>query len=255
MLVCLSPTTGPCRSSSSSGRSIMDLEAVETLLTMISLLYSQGAHHTFDSPSFLAFLASLRTPTLDPIPFPTFDHKLKDPLPSPISISPGNRIVSVLCAYLFPVHRSRLTFSVHFVSSVIEGLYLLLDLPPWSDAADYWAEKIWLDIPAGVARKRLVTRHLETGVETVLDAAEKRGPYEGIFRSLRRGGLLTFSYDSFAGSGRIGHVERGRDPTELDRADRGGRGPGREWQGRLCDQDLMKMHAKTLTVKSPRQRA
>ena len=61
------------------------------------------------------------------------------------------------------------------VPSIIEGLYLLLNLPPWSDAAEFWTEKIWLDIPADTARTRLVTRHLKTGVETVLEAAEKRG--------------------------------------------------------------------------------
>lgn len=88
----------------------------------------------------------------------------------------------------FPVSRSLTPFPSpplliwcgSTVKSIIEGLYLLLNLPPWSTASSYWTEKIWLDIPAEVARTRLVSRHLETGVESVLEEAEKRGTYRSL---------------------------------------------------------------------------
>lgn len=59
---------------------------------------------------------------------------------------------------------------------VIEGLYLFLDEEPWRTAGGLLDERIWLDIEPSVARSRLIRRHLETGVEDTLEAAERRGP-------------------------------------------------------------------------------
>ncbi|KAL7417028.1 P-loop containing nucleoside triphosphate hydrolase protein [Mrakia frigida] len=113
----------------------------------------RGAHHTFNSTSFLTFLSSLRvqpTPDSAPLHFPTFSHELKDPSPSPFPIYAHNKIV------------------------VIEGLYLFLDLPPWNQSKDWWSLKIWLDVPAEMARTRLVNRHLQTGIEASSEDAERR---------------------------------------------------------------------------------
>ncbi|BGP23418.1 kinase-related protein [Rhodotorula toruloides] len=111
----------------------------------------RGAAFTFDAPSYVSFVRSLRqTPSPPSIPFPTFDHALKDPLPSRFPILPTHRIV------------------------VIEGLYCMLDVAPWREAAELLDERIWVEIERGVARERLVKRHLRTGVETEREEAEKR---------------------------------------------------------------------------------
>ncbi|GAA6019461.1 hypothetical protein JCM10207_001397 [Rhodosporidiobolus poonsookiae] len=111
----------------------------------------RGAAFTFDAPGYVSFVQSLRTSPFPPtIPFPTFDHALKDPLPSPFPILPSHRIV------------------------VLEGLYCMLDVEPWQEAADLLDERIWVEVDREVARDRLVTRHLHTGVETERGAAEKR---------------------------------------------------------------------------------
>ncbi|GAA5961991.1 hypothetical protein JCM10213_008669 [Rhodosporidiobolus nylandii] len=111
----------------------------------------RGAAFTFDADSYVAFVRSLRCqPFLPSLPFPNFDHALKDPSPSPCPILPIHRIV------------------------VIEGLYTLLDVEPWREAAALLDERIWVDVERETARKRLITRHLQTGVETERGAAEQR---------------------------------------------------------------------------------
>lgn len=61
---------------------------------------------------------------------------------------------------------------------MIEGLYCMLDVEPWRDAAELLDERIWVEIERSVARERLVKRHLHTGVETVREEAEKRGAFD-----------------------------------------------------------------------------
>ncbi|GAA5967122.1 hypothetical protein JCM11641_000447 [Rhodosporidiobolus odoratus] len=111
----------------------------------------RGAAFTFDAAAYVAFVRSLRSqPFLDTLPFPNFDHALKDPTPSPVPILPTHHIV------------------------VIEGLYTLLDVAPWTEAVEKLDERIWVEADRKVARRRLVARHLQTRVETELGAAESR---------------------------------------------------------------------------------
>ncbi|GAA6052420.1 hypothetical protein JCM3770_000233 [Rhodotorula araucariae] len=110
----------------------------------------RGAAFTFDAEAYVSFIRTLRADPHRPVPFPTFVHSLKDPQPSRVPILPSHRII------------------------VIEGLYCLLDIKPWSEAARTLDERIWVDVEREVARERLVKRHLHTGVETELAAAEQR---------------------------------------------------------------------------------
>jgi pantothenate kinase len=66
---------------------------------------------------------------------------------------------------------------------IIEGLYTLLDVPPWKEAVELLDERIWVDVGREVARQRLVARHLHTGVETEKGAAERRGAFAYILLS------------------------------------------------------------------------
>lgn len=123
---------------------------------LVEWLISQGAAFTFNLPSYLNFLQHLRIPLIpDPaplgIPFPTFDHALKDPSPSPFPILPQHRIV------------------------IIEGLYTMLDKPGWRDCAEMMDMRVWVESDREVCRRRLIKRNYEAGVVDDLKACEKRG--------------------------------------------------------------------------------
>ena len=103
----------------------------------------RGSHWTFDAPAYLDFVARLRSPihsATNIIYAPSFDHAVKDPTPDAVALTPAHRIV------------------------VIEGLYTMLDVEPWRDAAAQMDERWWIDIDVMRARSRLVRRHIQTGV-------------------------------------------------------------------------------------------
>lgn len=103
----------------------------------------RGVHWTFDGESYVDFIKSLCEPITSQMPTiyaPSFDHYLKDPAPNTISILPTHRIV------------------------IIEGLYTLLSTEPWCAASALLHERWFLDVPAEEAQRRLVKRHVVTGV-------------------------------------------------------------------------------------------
>lgn len=103
----------------------------------------RGAHWTFDAQSYIDFVHLLRIPCDVDAPIitaPSFDHAVKDPVPNAVSIRPHHRIV------------------------VIEGLYTMLDVHPWREAAEMMDERWWIDVDWEVAKRRLVKRHVLTGV-------------------------------------------------------------------------------------------
>lgn len=106
------------------------------------------------------------TPSPAAIPFPTFSHALKDPVPSPFLILPSHRIV------------------------VIEGLYSLVDLEPWRESVALLDERVWVECPPDVARERLVRRHIKEGVEETVDKARERGELV-LFHSVSQLELIT----------------------------------------------------------------
>ncbi|KAH7884091.1 P-loop containing nucleoside triphosphate hydrolase protein [Phlebopus sp. FC_14] len=117
----------------------------------------RGAHWTFDAASYLSFVRRLREPLDGPITAPSFDHALKDPTPDAVSIQPYHRIV------------------------VIEGLYTMLNADIWKDAAALLDERWWVHIDLEEAKRRLVKRHVATGVakdmeEAIWRAEENDGP-------------------------------------------------------------------------------
>ncbi|EGN94155.1 hypothetical protein SERLA73DRAFT_171638 [Serpula lacrymans var. lacrymans S7.3] len=120
----------------------------------------RGAHWTFDGISYVAFTRLLRqdlTPLTPIILAPSFDHAVKDPTPEAVSIHPYHRIV------------------------VIEGLYTILSIDPWSEGAKLLDERWFLHVDLKEAKIRLVKRHVVTGVakdleEAIWRAEENDGP-------------------------------------------------------------------------------
>lgn len=109
----------------------------------------RGAHWTFDGPSYVGFAKLLREPlaATTVITAPSFDHALKDPTPHAVSIYPFHRLV------------------------VIEGLYTMLKYDMWVQGAQLMDERWWVDVDLEEARRRLVRRHVITGVAKDMEEA------------------------------------------------------------------------------------
>ncbi|KAJ3723803.1 P-loop containing nucleoside triphosphate hydrolase protein [Lentinula raphanica] len=111
----------------------------------------RGIHWTFDGPSYQQFIQSLREEILPDttriITAPSFDHAIKDPTPHAVQIHPYHRLV------------------------IIEGLYTALNLDCWRDAALLLDERWYLKLDIEEAQRRLVRRHLVSGVAKDYDEA------------------------------------------------------------------------------------
>jgi len=112
----------------------------------------RGAEFTFDGESFLKLVQAIRrqTPASPAVYAPSFDHALKDPRADDIPILPTTRVL------------------------VFEGLYLSLDKSPWNEAAKLMDELWFVDVDFETAKKRLVERHVRTGVAGSVEEAEER---------------------------------------------------------------------------------
>ncbi|KAJ7184350.1 P-loop containing nucleoside triphosphate hydrolase protein [Mycena filopes] len=115
----------------------------------------RGIHWTFDAKGYVAFVQALRLPLASPkvVSAPAFSHALKDPTPDAISVHPHHRIV------------------------LIEGLYAFLSIAPWAEAAALLDERWFIRVDEAEACRRLVKRHVETGI--CLDEAAARLRAEG----------------------------------------------------------------------------
>ncbi|KAJ6546974.1 P-loop containing nucleoside triphosphate hydrolase protein [Mycena capillaripes] len=107
----------------------------------------RGIHWTFDGKGYVAFVKALRLPLSSPtssvlkaITAPAFSHALKDPTPDAISVYPHHRLV------------------------LVEGLYTFLSIAPWSEASALLDERWFLRVDEAEACRRLVKRHVETGI-------------------------------------------------------------------------------------------
>lgn len=113
----------------------------------------RGTHWTFDGPAYVSFVKSLRRPlseftsSTSVITAPSFDHALKDPTPHAVSILPQHRIV------------------------LIEGLYTFLSIAPWAEAGMLLDERWYIQLDAEEASRRLVKRHVSTGVAKDMEEA------------------------------------------------------------------------------------
>jgi pantothenate kinase len=86
-----------------------------------------------------------------PLGFPTFEHHIKDPVPSAVPLLPSNRIV------------------------IIEGLYTILDEPGWTEVSDHIDLSIYVDTLRSVARERCIKRNFAAGLADTLEATAYRG--------------------------------------------------------------------------------
>ncbi|KAH8671465.1 phosphoribulokinase/uridine kinase [Xylariales sp. PMI_506] len=114
----------------------------------------RGAEFTFDGPSYLKLIQSLRIPisqlTGASVYAPSFDHAVKDPKENDIEIRPDQRIL------------------------VFEGLYLTLDKEPWRTAAQLMDLRWFVNVDFDVARKRLIKRHVLAGIAKNEEDAARR---------------------------------------------------------------------------------
>jgi len=113
----------------------------------------RGAHWTFDCSDYVDFVYSLRqdvTSASAIIKAPSFDHAIKDPTPEAIHIMFYHRII------------------------VIEGLYTFLSIEPWCQGGRLFDERWFIDVDIVEARRRLIARHVITGVAKDWEEAEKR---------------------------------------------------------------------------------
>ncbi|KAG9127057.1 hypothetical protein FRC07_000844 [Ceratobasidium sp. 392] len=119
----------------------------------------RGAAFTFDAASYVKFVTALRqSPYSNVSPpaqtyllyAPTFDHALKDPAPNSLAILPSHRIV------------------------IIEGLYPFIATPAWRAAAELLDERWLVEVDIPEATRRLVQRHVVTGVTKDLEEAKWR---------------------------------------------------------------------------------
>lgn len=112
----------------------------------------RGAHWTFSATGYLDFVSKLRAPPITDLPIqaPSFSHAIKDPIEGDLRVTSSHRIV------------------------LIEGLYVFLDVDPWSVAGHLLDERWFLEVDVEVARERLVQRHVKSGVTENLEDAMLR---------------------------------------------------------------------------------
>ncbi|KAJ7915527.1 P-loop containing nucleoside triphosphate hydrolase protein [Mycena leptocephala] len=156
-----SPNTEPIRRDSAI---LIGLDGWHLTRAALSLLPDaklaherRGIHWTFDGKGYVDFVKALRLPLSSPaslelkaITAPAFSHALKDPTPDAISVSPHHRLV------------------------LIEGLYTFLSIPPWVEASALLDERWFLRVDEAEAGRRLVKRHVETGICPNEDEARLR---------------------------------------------------------------------------------
>ncbi|SPO23552.1 related to YFH7 - putative kinase [Ustilago trichophora] len=101
----------------------------------------RGSEWTFDSKRFADFVVKVKNNATSPkLTAPSFDHAQKDPLEDDVAVLPSHRVV------------------------VFEGLYCNCDVGEWKRAATEFDARLVFEIEKEEAKKRLVARHVKTGV-------------------------------------------------------------------------------------------
>lgn len=108
----------------------------------------RGAHWTFDGASFVSFVQSLAAG--EEARAPSFDHALKDPVADDVAVRAAHRLV------------------------LLEGLYVFLDVAPWAAAGALLRERWFVDVPEDEAARRLVRRHVQSGIAPDEESARRR---------------------------------------------------------------------------------
>lgn len=104
-------------------------------LARLGLRDRKGAVETFDGWGFVALLRRLLVETDHTVYAPGFDRTVDEGVTGQVPVPASARLV------------------------VVEGNYLLVDAPPWSQVADLLAETWFCETPESVRLDRLVTRH------------------------------------------------------------------------------------------------
>ena len=109
-------------------------------LIEVDLIRRKGAHYTFDAWGFVALLQRIRRQPPHEVAYaPVFDRSLEDSIGSALPVSLNDRLV------------------------IVEGNYLLLDLPPWSEIGSLLTRSVYLDLDEEVRLHRLIDRHIAFG--------------------------------------------------------------------------------------------
>lgn len=112
----------------------------------------RGAPFTFNAHRFLNLVKQLRcnAKEREEVRAPSFDHRLKDPVEEDIVISPNISVV------------------------LLEGNYVALGDPIWSEISKTVDEIWFISSPAVLVRERLIQRHLDAGIASTQEEAVER---------------------------------------------------------------------------------
>lgn len=100
----------------------------------------KGAHFTFDAWGFVSLLRRIRNQELDEVVFAArFDRSIEDSIAAAIPITLADRVI------------------------IVEGNYLLLDQPPWSEVRHLLSRCVYLDLDDETRLDRLINRHIAFG--------------------------------------------------------------------------------------------
>ncbi|GAW15574.1 hypothetical protein ANO14919_049880 [Xylariales sp. No.14919] len=117
-------------------------------------LARRGAPWTFDGVAAVQLVQRLKeTFGAQSVIVPTFDHAAKDPVPKGLVVEKDTQVC------------------------IIEGNYVLSDEGAWSAIADMVDDRWLLQVDPTLARKRVATRHLQSGIEPTMELALARTDY------------------------------------------------------------------------------
>lgn len=108
------------------------------ILVARNLLARKGAPETFDAAGFIHTIR--RLVTADEVIAPVFDRENDIAIAGAQSVNIDTKI------------------------AVVEGNYLLLNEPPWTELSSLWNLSIYLDVPLAEIERRLVQRWLDHGL-------------------------------------------------------------------------------------------
>ena len=109
-------------------------------LVAVDLIHRKGAHYTFDAWGFVSLLRRISAQGPDEVVYaPVFDRSIEDSIGSALPVALSDRLV------------------------IVEGNYLLLELPPWSAIRPLLTRCVYLDLDESVRLQRLIDRHVEYG--------------------------------------------------------------------------------------------
>jgi pantothenate kinase len=105
------------------------------------LVRDKGAPHTFEGAAFVAFVAALKAARVA-MGVPGYSRKIEDVVDDAITVGGDVRLL------------------------IIEGNYLLLPDAPWTGVKPLLDLAVYMEVPRGIVRARLLRRHGEEGLFT-----------------------------------------------------------------------------------------